>query len=654
MSVRRDDRAPSGRRGAGRGAFTLVELLVSAALVSLIMLLLSQAFGTVSATIVTQKGIAANDRRARLLDQTIRGDLEARTFRDVIPFWPGQDTDYAGATAGPAEANPRTGERSPSAQFDFQGRRSGYFSISENDPLDPTDDVLQFTIDVDGPFVGAGVTGSPLVGRAVELENGETTDANNSGTIDKAILDGEAAGVDEDGDGVDGEIYVNTNQPVFDDGFPLSEGGSSTMAEVAYFLRGGNLYRSVWLIREPYDADPASADEAQPRLVLDGGGGTAVPLSLSGSDDSFGAGGLGFGEAAVGEEPAFWGDFDYSAFYDRSPSGWSSAAAERIVFHSSRSLSNAYIPASVVPVPPATLNFDQTVVANTVVPASLGVPHLRFGSWANDPYSDASGAPKEYTDEKTYGSVVGGAPAGAFLGRFTKAECASDRDTGSPATQPGFRYPGESLTAAASPLERTDLTLSADGTVSLYDSADRREVDLLLAGVREFDVQVLDDGLATPTFVDLGGRDLDEDGTLDAAFAESGHYGVAFNAASQGAGTIGIVAIDDHRTRYDTWHPGLADGTLGAPLPSVGTPPFAPFLVGADGNGDGNLVGERTADPGADDDSDGAPGNPGSENYGLGSAGEVPLRAIRIRIVFQDPDSEQLRQVTIQQPLVGD
>ncbi|MEM1061782.1 MAG: prepilin-type N-terminal cleavage/methylation domain-containing protein, partial [Planctomycetota bacterium] len=241
------DAAPAAatRRRVTRHGFTLVELLVSAALVSLIMLLLSQAFATVSETITTQKGIAANDRRARLLDTTIRGDLNTRTFRDVIPFWPGQDTNFGDPLnpSPPPFDNPRTGQT-----FELN-RRRGYFSISENDSLDPTDDVLQFTIDVDGATVAEGERTTALTGRVQELENGESaTDSDGNGTIDRPIIEGETG--NEDDDGADDEPYINTDQPFFDSGFPVGvSGGTSTMAEVSYFLREGNLYRSVWLIR---------------------------------------------------------------------------------------------------------------------------------------------------------------------------------------------------------------------------------------------------------------------------------------------------------------------------------------------------------------------------------------------------------------------
>lgn len=71
-----------------------------------------------------QRGIAENDQRGRLLTTTIRGDLDARTFRDVFPFRANEDTRQLGHSIS---------------------RRSGYLEIDEGDPADPTDDVLSFT-----------------------------------------------------------------------------------------------------------------------------------------------------------------------------------------------------------------------------------------------------------------------------------------------------------------------------------------------------------------------------------------------------------------------------------------------------------------------------------------------------------------------------
>ena len=64
-----------------RGGFTLVEMLVSVALVLLIMTLFAQAFGIAAGSIKKQRGLAENDQRARSMVTILLGDLKKRTFR---------------------------------------------------------------------------------------------------------------------------------------------------------------------------------------------------------------------------------------------------------------------------------------------------------------------------------------------------------------------------------------------------------------------------------------------------------------------------------------------------------------------------------------------------------------------------------------------
>src|SRR5262249_4683611 len=84
------------------------------------------------------------------------------------------------------------------------------------------------------------------------------------------------------------------NQPEFDDllGTP-NQAGSSTAAEVAYFLRNGTLYRRVMLIRNPNI--------------------TPAPLTPQPADDA--GGNLLFTMYGNGQPRNFWTDFDYSAYF---------------------------------------------------------------------------------------------------------------------------------------------------------------------------------------------------------------------------------------------------------------------------------------------------------------------------------------------------
>jgi len=202
-----------------RTGFTLVEMLVSVSLVLLMMLLFTQVFTLATGSITVQRGIAENDQRGRTLTTIIHADLAKRTFRKVIPFFPGENTSK------------------PSA--DFQDRR-GYVYISENDPNNDTDDVLQFTVQSSITIEDRDET--PYVGKASALspdQNGQPhPNFPNDLTSD--------------------EFLWNRNQPDWDDGVLVSNRtAESKYAEIAYFLRNGNLYRRVVLIRDPLEgSDP--------------------------------------------------------------------------------------------------------------------------------------------------------------------------------------------------------------------------------------------------------------------------------------------------------------------------------------------------------------------------------------------------------------
>ncbi|GAB4144963.1 MAG: hypothetical protein Tsb009_16920 [Planctomycetaceae bacterium] len=207
----RTRRQPKPARQPARPGFTLVELLVSVTLVLMIMVMFTQVYQMATETVSTQKGIRRNDQRARMLSTVIRGDLDNRTFQQVIPFSPGQTT-----TPAPAGYNP--------------GLRRGYFTISENDPNNEADDVLAFTVQI--PDDGSQ---TPYLGRATLLG---------------------------------ASIAASLNQPDFDDGNPNTNStGASRAAEVVYFLRNGNLYRRQLLIRDVYNDPVNTPSNPQPQLL---------------------------------------------------------------------------------------------------------------------------------------------------------------------------------------------------------------------------------------------------------------------------------------------------------------------------------------------------------------------------------------------------
>lgn len=184
---------------ASRRAFTLVEMLVAVALVVLMMTLFATIFQMSTDAMGTQKALAENDQKVRLVLTVLRGDLKNRTMKLVAPF-------YAGEDAAPFFA----------AQIDL---RQGYFYVGENDRDDETDDTLQFT---------------------VQLPGGDDRFFGHATPFTASII-------------------FDPNQPEFDDGVPVANNAAaSRFAEICYFVRRGTLYRRVMLIREPIigDANP--------------------------------------------------------------------------------------------------------------------------------------------------------------------------------------------------------------------------------------------------------------------------------------------------------------------------------------------------------------------------------------------------------------
>lgn len=232
-------------------------MLVAVALVVLMMTLFVVIFQMATSTMATQKGLAENDQRVRLVSTMLRADFKNRTFRLVLPFSNGED---------------------PTATV---GRRDGYLYIAENDPGDDTDDVLQFTVDVP--------TGGDLYFGAAKLLLADGTGAYGPpGTPTPPAPPPLPQGPQNAPNGA-----YWPDQPEFDDGLAgtPNQSASAPNAEVSYFLRNGTLYRRVLLIREPRTTAPL---DAQPKDAI------GNPLDLTPFE---GAGPLNF-----------WSYFDYSAW----------------------------------------------------------------------------------------------------------------------------------------------------------------------------------------------------------------------------------------------------------------------------------------------------------------------------------------------------
>jgi hypothetical protein len=498
-----------------------------------------------------QRGIAENDQRSRSFTMIIKTDLDKRTFRYMIPFAANENTITDG------HAIPTV-------------KRQGYFYISENDPGDDTDDVLQFTVRATVKLKNADDT--PYFGHSALWLNTPWGDANGDGTIN-AI-----------------DLFSHPNQPEADDGqIAFDATSSSSAAEVSYFLRNGNLYRRVLLIREPL---PLAGENSQPTLANgsdlfdrdpDNNAATATPAYVYTGD--------------------FWSDYDFSAFFHVTAGPINHGAK----FHGIASLANEVPGGGVYP---------------------LANPFFRFG------HNHATGNPREYFSST--------APR-QFLGRFTHEET----------SHPAFNYPHNLATwpaANSNPMNiataLTDTT-PQNGVPDGFELGARMGEDLLLGHVQSFDVKIWDDGYNEDADADGvldAGEDQNGNGILETtgAFVDVGHgYTVGRYRNSQKATTLsgggpylyGPSSTAAANRIYDTWHPQVHLDNDNVPDP----PPFRPA---ADNGRDGQPGRARI-----DDNADGVTDNV-IETGWWGSDDLHPLQAIQITVRFLDVSSNQIRQVT--------
>jgi len=498
------------QRSLVRG-FTLIEVMVVLALTLIMMAAFAQIFSMTGTFVVKQKGLGENDQAARILTTVLKSDLQNRTMRYVAPFHPNMPA------LGSTESN-----------------RVGYFEYSENNPLDDTDDVLQFTIQV--PLVNAttNLPSPPLYGTASFLpkqtwqggavyatgtyvippagaQTGFIYCATVGGTAaatppiwptttvapNNTVADGSVTWTCVDStlqpDGDDGVVfaipnpsapppYINTvmlpqtlgtngTYPTFPTAFTTNNTGASQYAEVSYFLRHGNLYRRVLLLRQPYNQ--SSSGGTQPGLA-------AFPL-INGPYNG-----------------TFWADFDYSARFD-NVSGFNGPR-----FFDQSDLNNA--PAAsystnTFPLgrPDSRFGHNQTNITGTSLGLASGWPTIN---------QTGNGAPREYDSN------------GIFLGRYTDEETSNS----------AFGFPGF-LPAAGSPMDQatnvqinTTTATSTAGSANQYTGAPigtRRGEDILLTNVISFDVKIWDPHYSeTPAT-----GDVNRNGVIDTgpAFADVGH-----------------------------------------------------------------------------------------------------------------------------------
>lgn len=567
MPLQRGNRVEQSGRSpakAGRWGFTLVEMLVAVTLVLIMMTMFAQIFQMAGGSISKQRGLAENDQRARTLQTIIKADLDKRSFRWVYPFAANED---------------------PSLPQSNIGKRQGYFYISENNPNSQIDDVLQFT--VVSTITDRNKDETPYYGQAKNLGS-----------------------------------FNFPNQPDADDAQLVANNtGLSTIAEIVYFVRNGNLYRRQLLVREPL---AAAGSNPQPT--------NATFTNPNGKDVFDPDAGLSW-YSATGP---FWNDFDYSAYYFFRTSTGNSFAQ----FLGSDSLDNSSASAAAL---------------------ALGNPQFRFGFSPPILGGGLSGRPKEYSDNSS---------AGIFIGRYTLQEC----------SDPDFSYPQHTTTNGNIPtnpsltltLDPNDLTVTGPDD---FTSGPRRGEDLLLPNVHSFDVQVWDATASGGSFVNIG------DPALTTATLAGGPSDFSMSNRLNNSYGPWLPANESwpamSNACFDTWYPAVEiDGNVA----NFDVPPFLPVkrgpaAIGTWASGTTYTVGTEvfpsTFTPGnpffyrciqgSTTTGNSAPSWPQVEGLtasdGNGAVWQAidnrkPLRAIKLEIRYVDPSTQQMRQLTIIHSLV--
>lgn len=483
-----------GRRSVGVRGFTLVEMLVAVALVLLMMSMFAQIFQMAGGTITKQRGIAENDQRSRTVQNIITGDLHKRTFRTVMPWATGEDGSLAETEAV---------------------NREGYFYYSENDPLNDLDDELQFTINVNTRVKSSDTTA--LFGKA-------SAGTGPSGAAPWGWVN-------------DNGVLQFANQPEADDSWSTTNGtAEAPAAEVAYFVRGGKLYRRMLLIRK---ALPLSGSDGQPTFNDRRDAFNVTPLDPSYSPSTpIAYGGISHGTYG---SRTFWNDFDHSAFMYDNPNNTPTSSSDPYV-------DNIPIPAQAV-----FHSVDDLSNASTLTQFPLGDPRYRFG------HRTDTGRSREFDT------------GGIYFGRFTHEET----------SHVDFKYPHDYGTLG----DPHTIALNLNTTTNVFPSYTgglRRGEDLLLSNVHSFDVKIWDPGAlgGAGAFVNIGQQLATQDPKSPNAFNYSTIASAPYrdNRSNRAHGPVASNSSPDNRV-FDTWHPSYSlnlDGVVGAD-----PPPFRHVIYGA-------------------------------------------------------------------------
>jgi prepilin-type N-terminal cleavage/methylation domain-containing protein len=526
--------------------FTLVEMLVSVALVLLLMTLFAQVFQIAGGSISTQRGIMENDQRARTAQILLTGDLNKRTFRFVVPY----------------AFNENTGAPEAALQ-----KRQGYFYISENRTANDTDDCLCFTVDArntaDSPdtldYFGRAL---PLWPDPIPLGG---TPPQVPGSVPVQFRD-------------DYFFRQNLNQPETDDSrLDYNLSATSPAAEVCYFLRNGNLYRRVLLLRQATSVATATHNAQQPQdqrgnrflarwyNLAQFGTTYRYPATFATSFDDMGN--------SQGTPANFWRHFDYSAHPGMTDDGAMPPQYlyDGVEFNGTASLQMPY----------TIQTFPYTAFALPFVPSGefrppteIAYPANRFGHSPINPLPlSVSPGPFRYPfggQPREHGSTGG---VRWWVGRPTMEE-----------TSRGvFQYPmlvhalPNSTADASNPFNEATVWEDADGdsVIDAYVGGPWRGEDLLLTNVHAFDIKVWDETLGQ--FADVGhalSNAAGVRGDFHLFYRNNNRYGPTgmpdpTDSVANPRDPTGLVGTG--RRVFDTWYPFSTEdlngnGTIDAPL----------------------------------------------------------------------------------------
>lgn len=540
--------------------FTLVEMLVSVTLVLLMMTLFTSIFSMATDSVSRQKGISELDQGARILSNAFRSDVAKRTFRYVMPYYPGENPDTTTTSFG---------------------NRPGYIYFSANDPASGIDDVLQFTVNSEltteeadvGQFLGASAM---LYDQVAEAGGGVRRTA----------------------------LAYSANQPEADDSVLVPNGvAASKGAEVSYFLRNGALYRRVMLLRDPLGViggeeavEPRSLVGDNPLLLnetdlgaTDTGGrfwyvGTPSAVNPNNRNNYQ----LTGSATAVADRPAwnvkqsndFWQHFDLSAKPSGAGGGSNPSTGVQLIGVSALG--------------------NDTVGGGGLIP-SLGNPAYRWG------FNFYTGQSREHMN----------AAGTVFMGRFLAAETSDwrfnwpmsgSRSEPEPPASGTPSFSGtllwDSNTNAGNPMDVSNtLTRNFYGIAAEFDGVDtdagnatdfgrggpRKVEDLLLANVHEFRVEIWDER-AGRYVVPGYGRLV----TGDSAIVGDYHIRRCIQRDSTTGEFLhgplapylgGPAVVTRWPHVFDTWHPDLAAdpkfdfNTDGVSQLHEVSPPYLPYRL---------------------------------------------------------------------------